>query len=101
MAAPFVGLFIFIFGVNVLSFHCTTADHPTQFWYSTSWIEAPYTNLRVAMRPSLIYKTTNVTGDEWIVKDTVIDGNTWWTVLNTRPKVEPETTSYSATNENY
>ena len=50
-------------------------------WYSPRWWRSPYTSFRVAMSSPRERWTKNAVGDDWYVREAVIDGKEWWTIL--------------------
>ena len=51
-------------------------------WYSGNWLREPYTCFRVALSGNVReHWTKNAVGDDWYVREAVINEKEWWTIL--------------------
>jgi hypothetical protein len=53
-------------------------------WYDARWWHNPYISFRVSLADSHLRWTKNAAGGEWLVRETMIDGKEWWTVVEKR-----------------
>lgn len=71
---------------DAIAYHDQASSDYRTPWYSTSWLEQPYTNLRLLAQPASEYKTRNAIGTEqWLVRDVKVGSKTFWTILQRKP----------------
>jgi len=67
--------------IDAVEFHAIQRGTYTTPWYDARWWKQPYTNARVMMAGHTERWTKNAVGDDWLVRESNIDGKQWWTVL--------------------
>lgn len=76
-------------GIEAARFHRIQAGSYRTPWYDARWWRNPYIALRVAMSDSTTETwRKNVTGEHWLVRETVIEDKTWWTRVEERGTAE-------------
>ncbi|MCK9435330.1 MAG: hypothetical protein M0R32_11115 [Candidatus Cloacimonetes bacterium] len=88
----FIILLVFVVSIiDAVQFHSIQRGSYETPWYDARWWKNPYTILRVFMAESNEHWTKNAVGDDWYVRETVINEKEWWTVLKKVEKNhEPE-----------
>lgn len=76
-----VSVMLVVTWIDVFQFHSVQRGNYDTPWYDARWWVEPYTHFRILLADSNEHWTKNAVGDDWLVRETVIDGKEWWTVL--------------------
>ncbi len=74
-------LILLVTTIDVVQFHSVQRGNYDTPWYDARWWVEPYTHFRILLADSNERWTKNAVGDDWLVRETVIDGKEWWTIL--------------------
>lgn len=72
--------------VDIVQFHSVQRGNYDTPWYDERWWVEPYTHFRILLADSNEHWTKNAVGDDWLVRETVINGKEWWTILQWNEK---------------